>query len=75
MQKKKECTGPHLKTHVRSISTVEMNTDQQDTFEKAIDALLADLVRMLDRRAEEINHGSNEKTLGGTRRDRRRPPE
>ena len=37
------------KKQIRVASVVEMAPDQQPSFEKAVDALLADLVRSLDR--------------------------
>lgn len=39
-----------LKTHISAISISEMAPDQQASFEKAVNALLADLVHHLDRR-------------------------
>jgi hypothetical protein len=46
----KDCLNRSLKTHVSSVSILEMDPDQQAEFEKAVNALLADLVHRLDRR-------------------------
>jgi hypothetical protein len=40
------------KTHISAVSVSEMAPDQQALFEKAVDALLADLIQSLDRLTE-----------------------
>lgn len=62
-----------LKTHVR-ISTGEMAADQQAPFERAIDSLLAELIRSLDRQEGDVN-GNFKEQVARSARDHRRAPE
>jgi hypothetical protein len=69
----KESKRPRHKTHIR-ISTGEMAADQQAPFNRAIDSLLAELMRSLDRQQGEVN-GNFEEQVGRSARDHRGAPE
>lgn len=73
-RKIKDSSKPLQKTHIQNVSVVEMTVDQQAPFEKAVDALLADLIRYLDRRIEGEADGQEPKQMAGTSRDCRRSP-
>ena len=62
------------KNHITAISITEMAVDQKAHFEKAVDALLADLICGLDRHIEGNSDELNRKQMEGQRRDRCRAP-
>jgi hypothetical protein len=60
MKESKRC---RQKTQVRIIARGEMAADQQASFTKATDSLLAELVRSLDRRIQGESNGSTEEQM------------
>jgi hypothetical protein len=59
--KKEGILMPRLKTEIRILSRIEMATAEQSNFNKAIDSLLVELVRDVDRQ--------NKGTLDGTAKE------
>jgi hypothetical protein len=60
--KMKESKPPSQKTSIRVVSQEPMAPDQQAHFDKAIDALLAELIRFVDRRNNKGDcYGNTEK--------------
>ena len=68
----KERPNPPRKTQIRVVSRSGMTAAERASFDKAVDALLAELVRRLDRRNEgEADGITEEQVAGATRRSRR----
>jgi hypothetical protein len=74
-KKKKEPAGTPQKNQISVIFSTEMASDQQAFFLTVVDAMLAELVKRLDRRNEGAPNAISEEQLAGTRRDRRSPTE
>jgi hypothetical protein len=71
----KEVSKQRPKTQIKVVSVVEMTSDAQVAFERAVNASLIDLIRSLDRRDTGEADGSIEEQRGRVGRDRRRSPE
>jgi hypothetical protein len=68
-KKIKERIKGSVKTHICDVSLSEMPHDQQALFEKAVDALLADLIQNLDRRLEGNADELERKSMAGQTRN------
>lgn len=51
-RKTKDIRRDSVKTHISAVLVAEMAADQQALFEKAVDALLADLAQHRDRQTQ-----------------------
>jgi hypothetical protein len=71
----KEVSKQRPKTQIEVVSIVEMTSDAQVAFERAVTAILIDLIRSLDRRDKGEADESSEEQVGRAGRDRGGSPE